>query len=308
MKKFCPIAMLRVEIESIRNFGSYDWENSFMTFIPCCKKANQPIIDRVPLSELKNKSFYEICVDAWKKGPPVGFDTSVDEGCMASVCDWTDTELEKIEVCFSTACNAQCSFCGQSHKYVEGLEDLYYKCLEDLSHSPIRQIGLTVCGEPFFNKKRVFNFLENMDITRPDRSVTIKTNLLSLAEEDAKRIVEIAQNKYWIEVSCSINGINKEVVDSVQNVYCNFDRLVKVASILYDAKVLTGISCVILPETKWQLPILRKTWNIYHNGLGDIVFPLVDLSNRNGNAYKVINSKEWKEYFNGRDVKTGLDV
>lgn len=295
MDKFCYQSYLRVEIEALKCGNVKDWKESNLLFFPCWKKANVPFY-KTPVKRLFTEDFYDICLEAWSSPIPSSHNKRTDEDCGSKVCDWTNKQINGIEVNISSVCNANCRFCGIYHFYSQEIEDLYFKCLESLKNHNIK-IGLSTCGEPFANKNRLFSFLKGLN----NEYISLVTNSLALTENDAKTLVDLCKtNNLQIIMSVSINGDSEESLSKMERVPVHFDRLKKVLDILNKGDLIKCVTNVIMPDTTYQIPHWMEFLESVSPTLSSHAKFLTNLNITSDDAEKVIASKEWQDFFHGK--------
>ncbi len=282
-------------MKAVRDKDVHNWKDSEIWFYPCWKKSSYDPIYKIPVKRALNENFYDLCVEAWNSPIPSSYDKRTDSSCAEAICDWTNTEMNAIEINFSIACNAHCKFCNLDHTFDKDLEDFYYKCLFDVSSSnKSLPLTLTTAGEPFFNKHKTLQFLESLH----NRTIQIVTNLTALSEEDAYKIIEIKEkNNLKLEIHVSLNGIDEKTISAQEGISINWKQVCSILDIFNKANMIYKITNVITPEVIWTIPFIKDTLSKISEGLNKKLVLLTNLDIYSNDAKIVMESKEWKDFF-----------
>lgn len=144
-------------------------------------------------------------------------------------CHRNQKKFDGIVVNLNFSCNINCKYCftrelrNETAIWSKDLENLYFDFLKKVSECDFETITVTGQGEPFFYKKRFYEFLKNIPENSKLKKINIITNGTLLDEE----FFEIIKNlKIYFNFSVSLNAFDKESYKEITNSEC-FDIVLK---------------------------------------------------------------------------------
>lgn len=128
-------------------------------------------------------------------------------------CHRNQKKFDGIVVNLNFSCNINCKYCftkelrDETIIWSKDLENLYFDFLKKVSECDFETITVTGQGEPFFYKKRFYEFLKNI----PENSKLKKINIITNGTLIDEEFFEIIKNlKVYFNFSVSLNAFNKE--------------------------------------------------------------------------------------------------
>ena len=214
--------------------------------------------------------------------------THVPEYCEFNT--YNNEGLKKIQVSLSTTCNLNCIMCRDKiyHDSKE-VEDLYFLVLEKIKKHNLHSIELTALGEPFFYKKRTFEYLNSL--TKNDTNqVLIISNATLLNDDDINQLAKI-NNTVKIEMQISFHSIKEETYNKIMNNNL-YNKVLHNILLLNKYNLIKNINYVIQKE---NINDLIDTYYFFKNQ--NIKFSPIIVNYVNYDSYKYItNHPIYKEY------------
>lgn len=198
---------------------------------------------------------------------------------------YSDNYMEEKRLSIETilTCNALCLMCGHGTANMSGMMDmdLYEKIIEDCRRNNIKNVGLSIYGEPLLDKyffKRV-ELLKKYQIT-----YSISTNASLLNADIANKILILGGLK---KINFSVCGYSKEVYESIMKglnrdvVYENILNFLKLKKELGIKSLTVGVSNVKLKNNSEEIGRYIKFWKA-QEGIDYVI--VADFWDRVGNV------------------------
>ena len=272
---------------------------------PCCvyqwSYMKNPI-GKIYFDELKNINLYDRLNEIWQNK----IYKNVYASCFSNndispnninidnyTCDWASKDkFKNITVSFQKTCNLKCNVCRKDYIKNTEIDEYYFNVLETLKGHGIKTLQLTQDGEPFFYKSRILSYLNSL--TYNDFSdVFIISNLTLLNDDDIELLKEIKNNKIWIQIVASIDGMTPDTYKKIRGVN-TFEKVMHNANLLNKYGLLSGVNYILSEDTINELPEAYEYWvNVSKTELH--VLPL-NQNTENAEYEKIINTPAYKNY------------
>lgn len=164
-----------------------------------------------------------------------------------------------------TACNLKCVMCNERREGHIGENRAYLQLLDTMINKEMNYAGLTHVGEPFLYKKESLNFVENCK----SDEVVILTNGLLLDYDDLDNLRN-SMNKRKIDFSISIDGITKEIYDSIRP-NSDFEKVMNNIKYANDIGLLHHINYTVQDKNKSE----RNDFKRFFDDMGIKVYIMI---------------------------------
>lgn len=278
--------------------------NNFYIY-PCCvyafKYYNNPI-SIITKEDILNNKVYEKLLESKTKS----YFNDISLGCFHQNynnykvinkenknCDWLNHNFDEIIVSAANTCNLCCKMC-RNNKIIED-ESLYFAILEQLKNKKIKKISLTQQGEPFFYKKKTFDFLMSLNNETDFKEIKIISNLTLLNDDDIYNLKDISDTtniKYYIVAS--IDSINEEVYKSIRNNNF-FHKIMHNAELLIKLDLLKEINFVAQNQNISEILLNYEYWKNFKNVKFNCI-PINCSAESDHDFNSVINNENYKTY------------
>lgn len=281
----------------------YNTVNDRIELLACCWRRNE-ILHSFTRDEIINcDNLYEL-IKPYHKILPENHDFKVYSYCNTNeqCCDWRDEEVKTINVSLTTTCNLKCIMCSNSERKATEIDfdELQFTVLDKLigKNNNLNVLYLTCEGEPFFYKKRIFEFLRKVTLA-DTKEIGIISNLTTLTPDDIYELERISkQSGVKIVMFASIDGITEDTYSKIRN-NTKFEKVLNNAILLHNVGILAKVFYVAMPLNLHELPFIDEFWKQYNIDVH--AWPV------NGDAYEqhtgfkdptgfVCKSKEWQDY------------
>lgn len=164
-----------------------------------------------------------------------------------------------------TACNLKCIMCNECRSFDKKEAKAYLMLLDSMVDRQMQYSGLTHVGEPFLYKKESIEYLNNCK----SDEVVILTNAMLLDRNDLDNI-RSTMNKRKLDFSISIDGITKEVYESIRP-SANFEKVMDNIIYARDIGLLHHINYTIQDANRSE----RNTFKKFFDDLGIKVYIMI---------------------------------
>lgn len=282
------------EMNLVRIFSYYDK----IRFIACCFRQNEVLAELTYDEYRKIPDIVEYCKELHRVQPKNHDFKITHPSCNAQekVCDWTKDELNRIDVCISNACNLNCTMCNIPHEYNEEKNKLYWETLNNIRGHSLEVIYLTTQGEPFLEKKRLFEWIDSLNYDKDTHKLNFITNATTLTSEDIDHLKEFEDRTgIKVDIGVSCDAITPETYETIR-LNKKFDTVVENICHLFKVGLTYCIHFTAMPQNLHELSKVKAWWAEKCPGLQVHVNPVYDTGKNNGDAQKVAESKEWQDF------------
>lgn len=282
------------EMNLVRIFSYYDK----IRFIACCFRQDEVLAELTYDEYRAIPDIVEYCRKLHRVQPKNHKFEITDPSCKAqeSLCDWTKDELNRIDVCISNACNLNCIMCAIPNKFNKEKDDLYWDTLYKIKGHHLEVIYMTTQGEPFLNKKKVFEYLDSLDYNEDTHRINFITNATTLTSDDIEWLKAFEDRSgIIVDVGVSCDAISEEVYKKIRK-NDKFYTVIDNIKNLFRLGLTYCIHFTAMEENLSELKNVKSWWEKECPGLQVHVSPVYDTPACVGAHQKLIKSEEWKDF------------